>query len=439
MKKYIGLLSIAALATLFSGCSKESPFNNEADGPMGYLAPEALSVSVSNEEKLVRADVNLPDVSNFTITITKVGETKPALTSLLSRVPEVIALPVGDYTVVASYGNNSAAAFEAPYFRGESSQFTIEADKITSDIEPIVCKLSNIKVSVHFDDSLSKVMSPDSKVTVNVGESGTLDFTPEDNERSGYFAYVENSNTLAATFNGEVEGIPTVVTKAYDNVAPGNHYRILFTLVDPGAPEPGSVSSTVKVDATVETVDLNTEVDTPDADILPDDMSPVEGGDEDPNHGNDPDDPNKDSELTVSVNAPYSLADGAVNDVTGFNPKTEDNPSGTDILELHVTSSAGLNKFVVRIESQQLNKDELEGFGLKQDLDLINPGECKEALVNLGFPVEDQVKNQKSVTASITKFIPLLAMLGPGVHKFVVTVGDANVESLVKTLTIEVK
>ena len=36
-----------------------------------------------------------------------------------------------------------------------------------------------MKVTILFDENLVKVMSPDSKVSVSVGQRGSLDFTPQ--------------------------------------------------------------------------------------------------------------------------------------------------------------------------------------------------------------------------------------------------------------------
>ena len=71
-----------------------------------------------------------------------------------------------------------------------------------------------------FDENLVKVMSPDSKVSVSVGQRGSLDFTPSTSE-SGYFAYEEGSNTISAVFTGVVDGDEVTESKSYSNVKAG--------------------------------------------------------------------------------------------------------------------------------------------------------------------------------------------------------------------------
>lgn len=431
MKKYIGFFSAIAIAALAGSCSKEAPFDVE-DTQVGYLSPDALNVEVKNEEILVRADIDTPDVNDFTVEIIKAGESEPALTYLYSKLPEIITLPVGDYTARAVYGSNPDAEFNAPYFKGETETFSIEPAKITSDISPIVCKLSNVKVTVFFHESLASVMSADSKVSVKVGESGSLDFTAADAGRSGYFAYVEDSHTLAATFEGDVENYRTVETKAYTNVAPGTHYRLTFSLRNPGEGDPGNINTDLKIDATVESVDINGEVDAPEDDVLVDDMRPVEGGDE-PGPGPTP--PVSGDGPTIDIVPPFTL--DAVNDVTNF-VYDESDLENSDRLILNVHSDSGITGFIVEIDSPMLTDGVLGEFDLSTRMDLVNPASAKmeEGLSNLGLPCKDQVKGQKDVPFEISKFMGVLSLLGSGEHAFTLTVTDAN-GTTVKTLRIK--
>jgi len=437
MNKYIGIFSSIALLALAGACSKESPFDTEDEVLTGQLSTKSLLVEIKNEEKLVRADVDAPDVNDFTVEIVKAGETEPTLSYTYSKLPEILTLPIGEYSARAYYGENPAAAFDAPYFYGATEAFNIEADKITADIDPIVCKLSNVKVTVIFAESLASVMSPDSKVTVSVGkagsEGGSLMFANGET-RKGYFAYVEGSNTLGAVFEGEVEGAPTVETKAYDNVAPGNHYRLTFSLRSAGEGDPGSINGSIKVDATVEVVDINTDVDAPEEEVIEDDMRPVEGGEDPGPDQPGPDDPGTEGP-TVSAVAPFDL--DVVNDVTSF-VYNEENPEAGDRLIVNVHSDTGITGFIVDIDSPKLPQEVLAEFGLSTHMDLINPAstDMEDGLTNLGLPFGDQVKGKNDVPFEISKFMGVLSLLGSDIHKFKFTVTDAN-GTVTKTLTLK--
>lgn len=418
--KYLYIAAVALLG--LASCSKEDPFPNGEENSFGQLSTASLRVEVENPSGVpdvynrpTRAGA--PETGDFNVEFIKEGETEPQATYKYSEMPEVVTLPVGNYTARASFGENLPAAWEAPYYKGETS-FGIKTDEITEDIDPIVCRLSNVRVSIAFDKALLREMGDDCAVTVKVGDNGSLDFTKEDTEKSGYFAFVDESHTLAAHFHGTVEGYPASETKAYDNVEPGNHYRITFRLHQAGEEDPGDIGAGLSVDASVEIVDMNQDID-PGEDLEEDDMRPVEGGDE---PGPGPVDPGENAPA-VTAKAPLSFDKD--NEVT----------DGMEC-EFYVHSETGITDLTVDIDSTTLTADELEGVGLQSHLDLVNPGDLADALGGLGFPIN--VAGKKDLTFNISDFMPMLSMLGPGTHKFIINVTDEG-GTTTKTLTLITK
>lgn len=401
-------------------CSQDEPFTPGSEGE-GYLNRDAMTVEFKNAEKLIRsgetrAEVNIGD---FTVQIRKkaaVGEGDIVKQYAYSEMPDIVALPVGEYTVNAVYGENEPAAWEAPYYLGDSD-FSVEAGKITENLDPVVCKLSNIRVTINFGQELAEAMGPDAKVTVRVGQSGSLDFKKENEGMSGYFAYTPGSQSITATFSGTVNGQFISETKAHDNADGGNHYKISFAFHDASSEEPGSATGNVVVDATVTEQDMTQEI-LPDNQYQTDDMRPTEEDPENPDDPNVPDDPTAPAP-EITADAPIDL--NVVNEVTeGLN------------CVLHIKSVAedGIKTFTVDIESDTLTPDELEGVGLAAHLDMVNPGELKEGLEGLDFPVE--VGGDKDVTFDISGFLPLLAALGEADHTFILTVSDDNGKSVAR-------
>lgn len=427
MKHYISLFLSLAMLVVLGACSKEDPFNFGPEEGEGRLLKSALQVELANPEGItVITRAATPTADDFTVDFIADGETAPHVSYLYSEMPEVVTLPVGVWKAVAHYGENASNAWESPYFEGSTS-FNVVQDKITEVADPIVARLSNVRVSIKFDYNLSQNMSADSKVTVKVGESGTLDFTADDAERSGYFAYVENSCSLTATFIGEVEGLPVTESKVFDNVAPGSHYSITFRLHDAGEEDPGDINAGLVVDASVTVEDMNIVIDGEDDPIIEDDMRPVQGGD-DPNPGPGPDQPGPD-QPGGSAPTVVSAKPAADSEYAGFKPvDLETVNTVTDDLycALEVTSTAdgGIQGFTVTINSGTLTAEELEGFGLSQNLDLVNPGSLAGPLEGLGFPIN--VGGQKNVQFNITGFLPMLSVLGPGNHEFLLEITDAN-------------
>lgn len=413
MKKYLNIFLFIALTAILGSCSKEEPFGDDT----GTLRTTGLKVSIMNSDKTKAATT--PDVNDFTVQILKDGTEDIVRSFRYGDMPEVVELPVGTYYARAFYGENPAAAFEAPYYKGETeSPFSIKADEITELADPIVCKFANIKVTVYFDQALSAAMSADSKVVVNAGETGSsLEFTKAMEGTAGYFAYVDNSQTLTATFIGLVEDYQTTESKTYADVKPGNHYKITFKLHQ-ADPDKGDGDLDLKVDATVITEDINVPID-PDDETIEDDMRPKEDDGDDQGGGDD-----KPTGPEIKAEPPVDL--DKVNDVTA---------DGLHCV-LNITSTTGITGFVVDINSDKLTPAELGSIGLSDHLDLINPvkpasgdqpeTDMTETLQGLGFPVKDQIENQKSVKFDITGFMGMLSMLGAGNHEFILKVSDST-------------
>lgn len=399
MKKYIKQAVAALLLPGLAACGKESPFTG---GDEGAVSTAGITVELASDEGTLES-TRAAETGDFTVEFIRQGSTAPVKSYRYSEMPDIVELPVGTYTARAHYGDNPSAAWDAPYYVGTTlSAFEVVADQITEVADPIVCYLSNVKVTVFFDDALAAVMGPDAKVSVKVGEDGnSLNYTLADQGREGYFAYAENSSTLAATFSGEVEGFMTNETKVYDDVSPGNHYKITFTLHTPGE-EPGDITADLNVDAKVTIEDINRSIGMDD-DILEDDMRPKEEGQDPPAPGDAP-------EITAKTPLDFD--------------KTNDIVEGQDYV-IYIQSKAGIRTFTVDIDSETLTPEELQSVGLATHLDLVNPGDLQEALEGLQFPVNVGGRTDR-IEFNLTTFAPLLSALGPGISKFSLTVSDAN-------------
>lgn len=440
MKKYIYLMLSVVLAGIFAGCSKDDPFDPTSDSATGRLLTSSLDVSLKNDygprslkNRAVRAAA--PDVNDFTVEFYLDGRQEAVASYLYSKMPEIVTLPVGHYTAKAFYGDNPVAAWESPYYEGTTS-FDIVADEITENVEPIVCNFANIRVSIYFDDMLRKSMGPDCKVSVKVGESGELDFTLDDEYvRSGYFAYVEGSNTLAAVFSGTVDGVFSTESKTDITVQKGKHYQITFRMYDAGEEDPGFIvpgqdsGKIIVIESDVVSENIDGSVDSGEG-TIEDDMRPQEGDIDNPGKDDPkPDDPVDPSnpKPQVTVDAPYSM---------DVEQDLRDDPV---IIHVHSSAEGGIQAFKVEIDSEKLDANELETVGLNRYLDLINPGQYEEGLTDLGFPVKNSVKGQSDVDLTISSdFTYLLGILGTSYHHFILTVTDAN-GTTVSTLKLNVK
>lgn len=410
--QYITTILFGGLMAFTTGCSQDDPFEIGKNGE-GFLNRDAMSVEFKNSESLVRAEgVNIGDFRVEIRTATTVGDGELVKSYSYSQMPEIVALPVGNYVVNAIYGNNEPQGWECPYYLG-SSTFSIESGKVADDIEPVVCTLSNMRVTINFGQELSNVAGADAKVTVKVGEAGSLDFTKADEGRSGYFAYTPGSQTITATFSGTIDGEMVHETKSYDNAAGGNHYKISFDLHSTNSTDPGSMDGSITVDATVTEIDMTQDIQ-PEDQYETDDMRPVEdlgSGSEDPV---DPTPPTKGGPSVIAED-PISL------DI-----ENEVYENSHVVLNISTEEDGGITGFLVHIDSETLTAEELIDVDLAPDLDLVNPtpASMADVLSGLGLPV--YVGGMKEVKFDISGFIGLLNLLGSAHHTFTVTVSDAS-------------
>lgn len=427
INKIYSTIALAAVLGL-TACEKESSFLfNEGEGQLNC---ETLSVDYINSGREVRAGgVN---VNDFDVNFVKVenGVETTVKSYSYGEMPQVVSLPKGNYKAVASYGDNPIAAWESPYYLGNTS-FVIKEGEITNDVDPVECQLSNIRISVNIDDLGLGLLGPDVKVVVTAGNEGMLTYTESTNHTPGYFRYINGSQTIVASFSGTVDGVYVDnVRRYYDNANAGNAYGVTFTVTKPDNVEPGNINITdggIQIDATITVVDQNQVVKPGEQEeILEDDMRPEEEPQipENPENPDDPGtepDPGTDPEPVVKGPKIIATAPGLK-----LNQRYELVSSEATPVSFKVTSETGISEFKIIIESNKLTPDELKGVGLTDELDLINPGTYAEALTGLGFKNGDEVLGKKECSFDISNFVPLLMALGTGEHKFIITVGDSE-------------
>ena len=415
MKKIYIIYSLLALGLL--SCSKESPFDNgENQQGEGQLSTSAISLQLDvdetirvrsragNEDLLPDFDLVIADASGNVVSNFKYRE-----------LPEIITLRQGNYKIKAEYGEDKPADWNNPYFAGEG-QFSIKANEITKDIDPVICYLKNVMVSIKFDEELLNAITGSPKVDVNVNNMGTLTYTIEHSKNGtpGYYKH-DDVQTLVATFTGIVDGVQLKETKTLDNIKPGNHYRLNFYKHIYQGDESGYVEGGVQVDARVTVNNLSENVDLEEETILEDVTWPSENEEKDPDPS-DPTEPSTDGP-TIELDPQSTVEFDKVNDVTS-----------EDIVIMKIHSNTGLTKFVVDIVSENLH---LSDIGADSDsLDLIEPGKMLEALHVLHLIDEDKesLRGETDVDFDISGLMDMLVGVN-GEHKFIVNVGDSEGEN----------
>lgn len=429
--------NIYKVALLLPSLVGLSACNEELDpvkANRGELNLATLGVEVSNLEKVVNSRA-VVDVSGYLVDICRAGETVPVESYVYSKMPGIVTLTPGDYYVSVRSHEIQKAAWEQPYFEGKSEQFTISADRIT-ELDPVKCTFASLKVSVNFGEKLRAAMGDDVQVTVVANDEGKLVYTPSDS-RAGYFATIEGSTTLVATFTGTVNGHKEEFSRTYTDVAAGQHRKITFEcgadVPVPDAPS-GSIDHNdgITVDVTYVDENLNADVDPGKEETIDPGETP----------GKLPDLPNEGDDPVVTPPGPDNPDEPAF-DFAGSTLENGKTYMNTDFgdgkpAKVIINCPEGIAKADVVIDSDFLTAEELEGVGLAKTFDLCAPGDLREGLEGLGFPCGENIIDKTEAEVNVTDFMPLLGAGAGSTSKFTFTITDSKGNVKVTTFTIKV-
>jgi len=426
--KNIFLICFTLMVVLFtfSACHSEKMETGATD-VTGQLSLASMKMEVDLKVDTVypqsRAGV---DVSNFLLTI-KNSQGEQVEQYTYSEMPEIISLPVGTYTVVASSAEAATNGFDVPFYTGSTEQFTIKENELT-EVSALTCRLANVMISVEYDEELRKLMGEDVVTTVKIGDN-SLDI-PSSETRKAYLIAPASAGSMDITLKGTIDGESVTEVKRVENVQAGQYNIIKYVLspVDDGNNSVGgNLNIAINIDSSMTSSDETVGVN-PGEEPGIDDF-PTDGGEE-PGDG----DGDGGDESGSDQNMP--TIEG-----TSFNkvPFDIDNDrltiSGAAELQVTIGAPNGIANLFVEIISETLDVSEV---GLPKSFDLAYPGENSDALSGLGFPVGDKVIGQTEVPFDISNFTILLPTF-KGNHDFKIRVVDSKGLEETKTLKLKVE
>lgn len=288
---YTIIISAAAVITGMTSCEKESAFIfNEGEG---MIDCESMAVEYISGGRQVRSVEDNLSANDFTVSFIDIETQQSVKDYLYTDLPTVVSLPKGKYQIEAHFGDDVVADWDSPYYLGKSNEIVVSPNEISKNSDPITCTLSNIRIGVNFGN-LGEVTNP--RVVVKAGEANdyaSLTYTQKTQEEGkiGYFK-AGNSNSITATFYGNIGEDEITVSKGYDNAKAGNAYTINFTVNQPGNNDDGNISiggtdGGINIDASI-TIEDQTEVVDPDEKIgeIIEDMYPRPTGESENNETN---------------------------------------------------------------------------------------------------------------------------------------------------------
>lgn len=311
-----------------------------------------------------------------------------------------LVLDEGKYTVQAfNYDGEEVNAAQRPFFRGvENFQILPGAStKVQAD-----CSLQNIEIAVKLSDTFLNDFQDDYTVTVSNGEKGNWIFDKTNIDKKVYFKVPAAATTSlvadikATTKKGDPILAQAIISKPEDaeggkELKAGDSFSITL---HPGSTPVTRYELSVTVDLTMtetgETISIPTE------NIV---FKPGQGGD--PTEGN----------ITMTgLPANYTLEEAKTKAIVDFSVKK-------GIQNLFVTITSTNPEFTGTIQ----------GMGLGDKFDLVNPGELEGVLTDLGLiSASDPIKGKTQHTFNVTGFMEMLSLFGGGVYTFSIEVSDGT-------------
>lgn len=571
MKLLYQILAAGTLAVLATGCKDETPNYGQTGGgsseTVGYVDLNGLSPQV-----LLDAEINQTPAQTTAAQTRAVTEATPNylvriynssdecvldttygdMQSQFNDGPEqnLLALPVGTYRLEVHSQKPSSVPdveWEAPTY-GTTYDFAVlrshTSDSPLTIADEVVCKLSNIKVTVSISADLAELLGDDTKSTVTLG-SAVAEFTKSESRAAYFRPQNSDGDTLEFKLTGTKDGKPAELSKTITGVKAGQWRKIMLSIV---YAETGDIKIVVTVDSFVQdseiTINSTESLWEPELDEGTDrptltwpghDLAQPVALDEsmyDPSgtfNGTAP-------ALTLSAaDGIQTLLLGITSDNAAFRTEiieaagltdvdlcgtisrlhpfyglqvtagateatidlesimylffgyegshtltfnmtdnkgrnavatlqfnygkgtAEEDPSIVcrqfdidqphttqtgDEIDVDIKTASGIQAFVVSIISETLNEEVLAAVGLRPTFDLCNITDPEELAAltsdDIGFPVNDDVKGQTSMTFSVTKFTGMLSAF-PGTHQFKLAVTNAEGSTTTKTLQLIVE
>lgn len=571
MKLLYQILAAGILAVLATGCKDETPNYGQTGGgsseTVGYVDLNGLSPQV-----LLDAEINQTPAQTTAAQTRAVTEATPDylvriynssdecvldttygdMQSQFNDGPEqnLLALPVGTYRLEVHSQEPSSVPnveWEAPTY-GTTYDFAVlrshTSDSPLTIADEVICKLSNIKVTVSISADLAELLGDDTKSTVTLG-SAVAEFTKSESRAAYFRPQNSDGDTLEFKLTGTKDGKPAELSKTITGVKAGQWRKIMLSIV---YAETGDIKIVVTVDSFVQdseiTINSTESLWEPELDEGTDrptltwpghDLAQPVALDEsmyDPSgtfNGTAP-------ALTLSAaDGIQTLLLGITSDNAAFRTEiieaagltdvdlcgtisrlhpfyglqvtagateatidlesimylffgyegshtltfnmtdnkgrnavatlqfnygkgtAEEDPSIVcrqfdidqphttqtgDEIDVDIKTASGIQAFVVSIISETLNEEVLAAVGLRPTFDLCNITDSEELAAltsdDIGFPVNDDVKGQTSMTFSVTKFTGMLSAF-PGTHQFKLAVTNAEGSTTTKTLQLIVE
>ena len=424
MKKTVYTIIAAAIA--LTSCNTEV-FISEGKGEM------MLDLSCSSEYNIVgtKAESDEDIINNFSVKIVRPADGWTKTFEPFSSIKgTVISLGSGNYTITASSPVKEDAAFDQPVYEG-STDFTVSTGQVTN--VSLICKVSNIKVSIQLTDNFVKELS-DYSITVTNGK-GILKWEKNANQTDFKPVIVEGETLYTGIKSGYFSVAPLTIQvnghRSLDNSSASTSYFIN----DPKAADHHILKLDANVTGTLGGISIT--IDNTVNDI--ENTVTVPGFEEIPVPGDEPQDPGTEEPGTEEpgTNPEPSTAPTLVWDANPtFAPMAINDAMNADLV---VNAPEKIAQFKVKVDSPNLTAA-IQGLttGGSDTMDLVNDAAMIEFLAELGIPTGENIVGKTTVNFFITDLVKMINKYGPEAgtqHHFILIVTDEKGQEMNKKVT----
>lgn len=385
MAKHILSIIFSLLLIGFMSCHEEKSTTNG----QGYLYL-GVEKNVTMQTKAVNPVLAVAILNAAEDTVKYIADYEA------EKASEGILLDAGAYDVVVSSGKKDSAAFDLPYFYGETA-CEIKTNQVTS--AKVTCKIANTKVTVDYSDDFKKYFTDYSTTISN--SSGSLTFKKGET-RGGFFAPEKLLAQLALT---NTDGEQFELKREYEDIQERYHYKLYFKLSgDPDNPEDsgaGGKFDDITVDESADTVVVSIPIKVEDLENI------------------------KAPELTLVGFGENNNLEAKKGEFAGSS--------------LKLVAMCGIDQLLVAVESDSLiNRD-----GIPQTFDLANlDAGTRTKLENIHFPLPENIKGATGeLTFDLTEMSKALASYDDKIqtHRFTFTVKDTKTQEQNVSFSYSVK
>lgn len=373
--KHAAILAVAAIAV-----SCINPDVPQGSSGKGKLVISGMGVSEDLREATHNADKTRAGISsdNFNICIAKMQGGAEVLSCNYCDIPSPLELAVGDYTITILSHAVQPAEWDKIHY-SVSEVFSI-AENQTTTLDNLVCKVSNILVSVVFSEKMKQLMSEDSRVDVKVGGCGPLSYGVGET-RKGCFKPEQANNSVVWEFSGAIGGEYYNETDFILNAKAGEHHMLKFNVELAPDPEKGDAEFIFDISAEVESYDINQNVYIDAEDVI------------------EPLDP------AITITSDYSLTDRTAIKKSGI-------PVGGPVVS--VDAQAGISSLTFGITTDNAVLSEaMASQGITGAVNLVSAEEpLKSLLGSLGFPTGDAVAGETQLDLDLAGIVNMVSGFG---------------------------